>query len=196
MGTEYSPFYLNYGYHPAILADLPRQIHDGNNETADDFAERMNLLYENFARILHSEQRRVAARENVGREPTRYKPGDLVLVNYDKRSRRAGYASKLDPRFVGPYRVLRQVNPDTYEIALPSTSRAYPVFHAEFLRPYHLSRDEYQEDHPDVDDENDFPLEDSRDTSSTTIPPSMNSIVHNSRSSHLPCDSNRELRRM
>jgi len=31
MNTDYSPYYLTYGYHPAILADLPLQAHDQGN---------------------------------------------------------------------------------------------------------------------------------------------------------------------
>jgi len=202
MGTEFSPYYLNFGFHPAIIADLPRQLKDPADEDIDEFANRMTLMYEHFARILQAEQKRVANRENSGREPTNYQVGDLVMVNYDKRSRRAGHSSKLDPRFVGPYRVLRQVSPDTYELALPPTSRAYPIFHAEFLRPYYGSLENDREIDPDEEDGQEPSLDDSFENSNVTATTTTNCSANpnetndqNSRNSHFNREIARELRR-
>ena len=52
----------------------------------------------------------------------------------------AGHVGKLEPRFVGPYEIIKPVGLDTYIIKLPTNSRAHPVFHTEYLKPYYVTQ--------------------------------------------------------
>ena len=64
------------------------------------------------------------------------------MVNFTKRlKRQQGNVSKLEPRFTGPYKVLRAIGLDTYVLELPANSRVHPVFNAEYLRPYNQPQD-------------------------------------------------------
>uniref|UniRef100_A0AAY4AJZ8 Chromo domain-containing protein n=1 Tax=Denticeps clupeoides TaxID=299321 RepID=A0AAY4AJZ8_9TELE len=46
---------------------------------------------------------------------------------------------KLGPRFIGPFRITRRINPVAYQIAIPRTLRVSPVFHVSHLRKAHSS---------------------------------------------------------
>ncbi|KAK3534609.1 hypothetical protein QTP86_016759 [Hemibagrus guttatus] len=44
---------------------------------------------------------------------------------------------KLSPKFVGPFEIIRQVNPVCYRLRLPASYRICPTFHVSILKPAH-----------------------------------------------------------
>ncbi|KAK3519735.1 hypothetical protein QTP70_003711 [Hemibagrus guttatus] len=44
---------------------------------------------------------------------------------------------KLSPKFVGPFEIVRQVNPVSYRLRLPASYRICPTFHMSLLKPAH-----------------------------------------------------------
>ncbi|XP_016740140.1 uncharacterized protein [Gossypium hirsutum] len=52
---------------------------------------------------------------------------------------RFGHNGKLNPRFIGPYRVLKRVGPVACQLELPmELDRIHDVFHVSMLRRYHF----------------------------------------------------------
>ncbi|KAK3564270.1 hypothetical protein QTP86_011993 [Hemibagrus guttatus] len=49
---------------------------------------------------------------------------------------------KLSPKFIGPFEIVRQVNPVAYRLRLPATYRTCPTFHVSLLKPAHPSAGE------------------------------------------------------
>ena len=43
----------------------------------------------------------------------------------------------MKPRFVGPFRVVKAIGANAFELALPETMRIHPVFNVSLLRKYH-----------------------------------------------------------
>jgi hypothetical protein len=56
----------------------------------------------------------------------------VMLTTQDMRTRRG----KLNPRYLGPYRVKRIVSPVNVELDLPRSMRIRPIFHVSKLKPY------------------------------------------------------------
>ena len=73
------------------------------------------------------------------REASSFQPRDKVWVStngitmpWDKDRR----SKKLTARYYGPFEVIRQTSPVTYELKLPQASNIHPIFHVSLLKPY------------------------------------------------------------
>ncbi|KAK3537511.1 hypothetical protein QTP70_012410 [Hemibagrus guttatus] len=55
---------------------------------------------------------------------------------------------KLSPKSVGPFKIVRQVNPVCYHLQLPVSYRICPPFHVSLLRPASLRQGDSLDDEP------------------------------------------------
>jgi hypothetical protein len=73
---------------------------------------------------------------NKGRRKMLFEPGDLVWVHLRKERFPEQCKSKLKPRADGPFKMLRKINVNVYEIDLPDTygvSSSFNVADLSFL---------------------------------------------------------------
>ena len=136
--TGYSPFFLMYGYNPALPVELLKGDQSTNVETLLKFLERTQEVWRH-ARI--QMEKAVAAQKKYYDQKHRdvqFVVGDLVLLS-TQNLRLKGIPHKLQRKFCGPYKVLEKIGTQAYRLKLPDTWRIHPVFHVSLLKPWRPS---------------------------------------------------------
>ncbi|XP_073064053.1 uncharacterized protein [Primulina eburnea] len=86
---------------------------------------------------IQSAQSRQKSYADKRRKDLVFAVGDQVLLKISPRKgiRRAGRIGKLQPRFIGPFEILKRIGPVAYQLQLPKTlSGIHNVFHVSQLR--------------------------------------------------------------
>jgi len=73
--------------------------------------------------------------EKSGTPPAQYNTGDQVWLE-GKNLRLPYQATKLAPKRYGPFKIIKEISPVAYQLALPLTWRIHNTFHALLLSPY------------------------------------------------------------
>ena len=131
--TGYSPFYINYGFHPSNGNTLNTMV---SNESATAFVDHMTCLREEVAAALkRASELMKASYDRDRRDAIDYKAGDLVWLHaVNLPSHRP--SKKLDHRQVGPYVIDSKVGRSSYRLRTPGSSTRHAVFNESLHRPY------------------------------------------------------------
>ena len=79
--TGYSPFFLNYGYHPTIPIELLKGDEEVKNEVVDNFVVRVQQTWENAKKNLLQSVQKQAKHYNLKHRDLEYGMGELVLLS-------------------------------------------------------------------------------------------------------------------
>ncbi|KAF1315473.1 Pol protein, partial [Globisporangium splendens] len=156
VSTGHSPFYVNYGIHPRVPASIMGEVStlSGGGTTAkgnkpqssreeqqvDDFVVRRQAVVR-FVRdaIAKAQDLQKEQADKSGRKNKQvYKINDLVLLSTANLPEHAVSnlgSSKLLPRFIGPFKVVK-CNGDAYTLDIPTRMRLHPTFYVGRLKPY------------------------------------------------------------
>lgn len=52
-------------------------------------------------------------------------------------------SKKLEPKYIGPFKIIEKVHENAFKLELPPTMRQHPVFNVDLLRPYKESPPEF-----------------------------------------------------
>ncbi|XP_027109197.1 uncharacterized protein [Coffea arabica] len=102
----------------------------------EEAREKVKLIHQ---RIQITQSRQKSYTDNR-RKDLEFAVGDQVFLKITplKASLMAGKGKKLQPRFVGPYKILQRVGNVAYKLELlPSLSRIHNIFHVSMLKKYH-----------------------------------------------------------
>ncbi|KAL0180477.1 hypothetical protein M9458_022883 [Cirrhinus mrigala] len=129
--TGLTPFQCVLGFQPPLFpwsgdpSDLP---------TVNTWMQRSEATWNAAHTHLQVAIRRQKRFADLRRRPgPEFAPGSWVwLSTRDLRLRLP--CRKLSPRYVGPFKIIRQVTPVSYRLALPSEYRISPTFHVSLLK--------------------------------------------------------------
>ena len=132
--TGFSPFFLNYGYHPLTPT---RMLQPSSVPSVDTLHQQM---VENIARAkknLMAAQKRQKLYYDQGRRHVHFDEDDWVLLSTRDIPLRHVGSPKLLPRFIGPFKVEKKIGENAYRLNFPAPMKIHNVFHVSKLRRYH-----------------------------------------------------------
>jgi hypothetical protein len=131
--TGISPFYANYGFHPATTnaaAICPQ------NPASKIYSHWIKAIHNEASRALEKARERMQRYDNLHRKDVpAYRIGDLVMLNgLNIQTRRP--SRKLDHRHHGPFQIEGIISPLAVKLTLPRRWKIHNVFHVSLLEPF------------------------------------------------------------
>ncbi|GKF09510.1 putative reverse transcriptase domain-containing protein, partial [Tanacetum coccineum] len=141
LGTQLD---MSTSYHPEtdgqIIMPVSRQHRSKHfmDESVDHPFAGPEIIQETTEKIIQYRQRLQAARNrqrsyaNIRRKPLEFQVGDRVMlkVSPHKGIFRFGKQGKLNPRYIGPFKILERIGPMAYKLKLPEElSNLHNTFH-------------------------------------------------------------------
>jgi hypothetical protein len=135
--TNMTPFQMNNVQQPHLpLAIALHSTKDCTNPTAIERTELFHQQIKEATEHLHHAQQRQKKYADEHRREIEFKVGDHVLLSTaNLRFIHKDKASKLLPKYLGPFAITKKVSPVAYELALPAQFNIHPVQHTEKLKP-------------------------------------------------------------
>jgi hypothetical protein len=124
--TGLSPNQILLGYDITLNPGITQSV---TNESAE---ERIQIMTERRAQAI-SALNQIA--ERSGTPSAQHNTGDQVWLE-GKNLKLPYQSSKLAPKRYGPFKIIKEISPVAYQLALPPTWHIHDVFHASLLSPY------------------------------------------------------------
>ena len=140
--TGFSPFFVERGREPLLALDSDKAIVSQTpmREDTDEFLARMWDVESQVAeKIIKAKEFVRETGDKRTRDAAPYSPGDYVWLStkgitmpWDRERK----SKKFTARYYGPFKILRQTSPVTYELELPAASNIHPIMHVSLLKPW------------------------------------------------------------
>eukprot|EP01113_Clastostelium_recurvatum_P044609 TRINITY_DN7552_c0_g2_i1.p1 TRINITY_DN7552_c0_g2~~TRINITY_DN7552_c0_g2_i1.p1 ORF type:complete len:389 (-),score=8.07 TRINITY_DN7552_c0_g2_i1:103-1269(-) len=134
--TGFSPFYLNYGFHPRTAC---QPFLNTDNPSVNDWLNNMGLAQQIALVHIQQAQDRDSFYSNRGRFPHTFKQDEKVWLsaaNIVPPNLVTGSAKSLLHRRLGPFTIEKVISPTAYRLKLPQRMKCHNVFHVSQLFPY------------------------------------------------------------
>ncbi|PKU75814.1 hypothetical protein MA16_Dca018315 [Dendrobium catenatum] len=131
--SSFSIVYTKLPNHTMDLAVLPKC----SSKLAADFTVQFSSMLQEVREKLAKSNARYKEDANRNRRERNFKPGDFVMIRMRRERFPQAYKSKLSPRKIGPFAVLKQINPNAYVVDLPSHYNTSSTFNIGDLTVYH-----------------------------------------------------------
>jgi len=137
--TKFTPFYMNYGRHPRKPHTIALGLEDNEQHAASSaYLDILHRCHQAAAHNLRVAQVRQAQHANKSRRVAVYKVGDPVLLSTHKLKWEGKKFKKLQPRYLGPFEIVRVVPHNAVELNSKHKGYAFhPVVNMDRLKHYH-----------------------------------------------------------
>ncbi|KAJ3546359.1 hypothetical protein NM208_g2046 [Fusarium decemcellulare] len=129
--TRLTPAYANFGFTPEAYR-TPRQPKTINPKAILKSDDLRNLHEEMKTELEFVRNRMTNYYDKKRLKGPTFSEGDMVYLatkNIDTKRP----TKKLDYKYIGPYKILRKISENNYELDLPSKVRLHPIFHISLL---------------------------------------------------------------
>ena len=134
-----SPFYANYGSHPRFVSEIQVSA-DHAAPAAKDFTSHLYETHERLVENVKKAQDSQARYYDAKHKPIEFQPDDMVWLNTSNIST-SRPSKKLDWKRLGPFKIVKRIGLQAYQLALPPTMRhIHDVFHVSLLDPVKATR--------------------------------------------------------
>ena len=138
-----TPFMLNYGRHPWLPINMVEHLRDAKLWHKHEKVPAVNIFIDRITKAItfakqamhHARDRQAKYASGKAKEDP-FQPGQRVLLSSKNIRIRFEGTAKLQPKWLGPFKLLRMVGTQAAELELPSTMRIHDVFHVSPLKPY------------------------------------------------------------
>jgi RNase H-like domain found in reverse transcriptase/Reverse transcriptase (RNA-dependent DNA polymerase)/Integrase zinc binding domain/Chromo (CHRromatin Organisation MOdifier) domain/Integrase core domain len=159
-----TPFRAMYGYDPDFHVDFDVRgdIGPGRAPAARDRVKKLQELRDSLKGQWAKAQERQKKYYDQRHQSMEFKRGSLVKLSTSNLRLKD---KKLQPRYIGPFRVTERIGSQAYRLALPNQySRLHDVFPIQLLEPYHSRDHEEPLPMPDLeDDQEEYEVEEIKD---------------------------------
>ncbi|KAJ8354573.1 hypothetical protein SKAU_G00221400 [Synaphobranchus kaupii] len=130
--TGLSPFECSLGYQPPLLSVQEAEVAVPSVRAHILKCKRIWRLTRTALLRSNSRSQRLADLHRTA--APKYRAGQQVWLSTSNISLPSS-SKKLRPRFIGPFPVVRLVNPVSVKLSLPASLKVYPVFHVSQIKP-------------------------------------------------------------
>ncbi|KAK3568630.1 hypothetical protein QTP86_011439 [Hemibagrus guttatus] len=132
--TGLTPLQCMLGYQPPLF---PWSGEPSDVPAVEEWYRQSQEVWERaHVRLQRAVRRQRIQADRRHRSHPSYQVGQMVwLSTHNLRLRLP--CKKLSPKFIGPFKIVRQVNPVAYRLRLPASYRICPTFHVSLLKPAH-----------------------------------------------------------
>ena len=117
----HSPFQINSGRNPTLPIDLvPLPTQKAYSTEAIDYATTITEIHQLMKTRIAAYNAKVKETVDAHRRPLEYQQGDMVMIRLCPERYAIERAHKLHPRAAGPFPIRRMINPNAYDVAIPS----------------------------------------------------------------------------
>ncbi|RWR98598.1 integrase core domain protein-like protein, partial [Dinothrombium tinctorium] len=150
--TGFTPFELIFGRPAVSPQDIVMQNRTLGVDDPNDYYNLIKswsqIAIESVKQAIESEQNLYTFRTNLRRRESKFNEGDLVLIYTPFRKK--GKAEKLLSRFVGPFRLIKQIGPVVFEVE-KLTNKKRDLVHVSRMKPYIERNVRQQETEPEIE---------------------------------------------
>ena len=119
--TGFSPFQVTTGRTPNLPVDLINLPNtDAYSQEALSYANDLTAIHQQVHERISAYNNKIKLSVDGHRRPREFQEGDLVMIRLRPERYATERAHKLHPRAAGPFRIRRKINPNAYDVDIPS----------------------------------------------------------------------------
>jgi hypothetical protein len=134
--TKFSPFYMNYGFNPRFpfLVQSTAKVTDPSTvPAAEAVIKTIQQTTLEAIKNLQRAQQQQTLYANRKRRGDEFHVGEQVYLSTDKLNIISG-VSKLNPKFIGPFPIIRVINPVSVQLQLQPHFKIHNSFHVSRIK--------------------------------------------------------------